>query len=431
MARSLSLVRRCVNLIDLSLQQRPGVASYKFFWASNFDGSFVQFDTVPAAGKRSATAANTSPGWGNRNLTRFIFNPADYSIPDNAPIWIQIQAVTVAGVVGPSEAMHLVLPYSAEPNRPLVLKGVVPEAADIATSLEMQLPMQCINIQVQVDGEGGPAQKIGNVDMTSSALYNTEATVTGSTDITLSTLYGTGSLDGETIILNVNGGGPSTLTLAGGTTSASKSNLLAAIGAHWPGIVATEVGTHLVLTDLTPEPSGIISVGAGTANTALGLTSPLVVAGTTGTLDTKSLIFTIDGGTPLTVVFSAPLSVIDALIQINAVLGALATADTAPSSNYLRITTTSIGVGATLKTGAGTANSAVGISTGTVTGTVGTADLQLAFEAGGSEYRVPSLASEFTNLLSVHPSASQLFLRGDGGPTAVSILMALRNNPTM
>jgi hypothetical protein len=170
MARSLSLVRRRANLVDLTLQARAGVAAYQFFSSTNFDVAFTQFETVPAYGKASKTVLNTSYTDGNyRNQTRFVFDPADYALNDSAPIWIQIKQVSTSGVVGPFEARHLVLPYSSQPNRPLVISGLAPSAIDISGSMELQLPMQCNNMRVQVDGandlylafeSSGPEQRV-------------------------------------------------------------------------------------------------------------------------------------------------------------------------------------------------------------------------------------------------------------------------------
>ncbi len=46
----------------------------------------------------------------------------------------------------------MVLPYSSVSDRPLVLSGTAPAGASIANSLELQLPAQCRNLQVQVNG---------------------------------------------------------------------------------------------------------------------------------------------------------------------------------------------------------------------------------------------------------------------------------------
>jgi len=153
MPRSLSLARRRTNLVDLSLQARAGVASYNFYSSTNFDIATVLFANVPSYGKISATAVNTSYGDGNyRNITRFLFNPTDYTIDDSKPFWVQIEQIAVDGTVGPLEALHLILPYSSQPNRAVILAGGAPAGATIANSLELQLPLQCNDIRVQVDG---------------------------------------------------------------------------------------------------------------------------------------------------------------------------------------------------------------------------------------------------------------------------------------
>lgn len=102
----------------------------------------------------------------------------------------------------------------------------------------------------------------------------TGAVVTGSTDATASALYGvSGTLDTQTLILNVNGAGPLTLTLSVAGNALTEAALLAAIMVEWPALTATVVSTHLTLTDLLTGYANTIVVGAGTANTHLGLTA--------------------------------------------------------------------------------------------------------------------------------------------------------------
>lgn len=108
------------------------------------------------------------------------------------------------------------------------------------------------------------------------------APLVGTTNVTGSGLYGGGgTLDTKTLILTVDGGSPTTLTLAGGSNAANQAALLAAIHSTWPTITATVASTHLVLTDSTA--TGSIVVGAGTANALLGLTAgtyaPTLAAG--------------------------------------------------------------------------------------------------------------------------------------------------------
>lgn len=107
--------------------------------------------------------------------------------------------------------------------------------------------------------------------------------VVGTTDATASGLYGGGgSLNAETLILTQPGGSPLTLTLSGAGNTATQAAFLAAIHTEWPGITATIVATHLVLT----AAGGPIVVGAGTANTNLGLTA----ATSAGTINAGDII---------------------------------------------------------------------------------------------------------------------------------------------
>lgn len=158
MARSLSVTRRRSHLVDLNLRARPNVAAYQFFAAANFDSSFTQFATVPAAGLRSVSVADIGPTDGQwRGLTRFLFDPSDYTasvaaVDDTKPFYLQIKQVSTAGVVGSAEAMHLVLPYNSAPDRPIILHGTAPNQASLSAALEIQLPMQCVDWEFQDQG---------------------------------------------------------------------------------------------------------------------------------------------------------------------------------------------------------------------------------------------------------------------------------------
>ena len=112
----------------------------------------------------------------------------------------------------------------------------------------------------------------------------TPAQVVGTTDGTQTALYGaTGTLNGLTLILNVNGAGALTLALSGTGNATSATALLAAITAKWPALAAYSgnVAGFLGLLDAVVGAGSTIVVGAGTANTALGLT-PGTYAGQLG-----------------------------------------------------------------------------------------------------------------------------------------------------
>lgn len=80
MPRNISVIGRKPNLVDLTLPIRQGVKEYQFFVADNFDSSFFKFATIPVTGKISSTVSNVGfVGNAFRGLTRFLFNPSDYS----------------------------------------------------------------------------------------------------------------------------------------------------------------------------------------------------------------------------------------------------------------------------------------------------------------------------------------------------------------
>ena len=212
------------------------------------------------------------------------------------------------------------------------------------------------------NGVGTFATITGTVAL-SGLTYATPATVTGTVDLTTSGLYGGGgSLNGETIILNVNGAGPLTLTLSGTGNAANEAALLAAIQAEWPGTTVTTNGSHfLVVTDNVNGLAGSIVVGAGTANTHLGLTAA-TNDGAAGTLDGLTVILSINGLPNLTVTFVAPANAAAVLTQINAVISSLAAATEAVSTAFLVLTNNSIGPSFTLQIIGGTGLTALGLS---------------------------------------------------------------------
>jgi len=158
MARNLSVYRRRAGLVDIIFPARPGAKSYEFFASPNWDTVMASFQVVPARGFRSPGVPDVGMSDGQfRGKTRFLFNPADYTtavpaVDDAKPFYVSIVQTDWDGTVHPAEAQHLILPYSPAPNRPLVLKGTAPAGATIASSFEVQLPMQCRNFRFQVNG---------------------------------------------------------------------------------------------------------------------------------------------------------------------------------------------------------------------------------------------------------------------------------------
>lgn len=156
MSRSLSLYRRRANLIDLTIPVRDGVKSYEFYSATNFDGTYTKFDTIPASGKASKSMSDLAIDGSSkfRGFTRFLFNPDDYTLDDKKPIWVSIKQITTGGTTGSAEAGQLILPYSSTPNRPVILSGTAPHGATITSSLEIQLPHQCQSASIKCNDAG-------------------------------------------------------------------------------------------------------------------------------------------------------------------------------------------------------------------------------------------------------------------------------------
>jgi hypothetical protein len=151
--RTISTYRRRPGLIDIHWPARVNVYGYILKAASNFDATFNPFATGPTTGWASRSIHNQAMDSGAfRGRTRVIFNPADYTLDDAKPLWLRIATVNLAGVVGADESIHLILPYNAQPNRPVVIHGTVAAAADLTTSLEINLPQQCTNPTIQNDG---------------------------------------------------------------------------------------------------------------------------------------------------------------------------------------------------------------------------------------------------------------------------------------
>jgi hypothetical protein len=262
------------------------------------------------------------------------------------------------------------------------------------------------------NGIGLPAIITGTVSL-AGLTYATTATVTGSANISSGGLYGTGgSLNGETIILTVNGVGPTTLTLSGTSSSANETNLLAAINTTFPGLTATVNGSNfLVLTDNTPGSTGVIIVGAGTANTNLGLTGG-TTTGVNASFTGDTLSLALNGNAPVTVTLVNPTSAASLLAQINAVIGSLATASEAVSTNFLVLTNNNIGPAYSLQVTGGTGLAVLGLITN-ATPVVGTAGVQAI--ASGSGSALTNILQFYGANFTAAPTSAQVV-----GTTAIS-----------
>lgn len=254
------------------------------------------------------------------------------------------------------------------------------------------------------------------------------AVTTGSVDLTTLTYGGSATVDGETIIITVNGASaPLTVTFA---VPASIAALLGQINAVISSVaVATEdpITHHLVITT-TPAigPSASILIGAGTANTHLGLTPGTQVGVTaaasiadgsgtsltsliqltdatlttsataailTGTVSISSVTdghtLVLDDGTgQQTLIFASASSSGAILSQINALFspahGGRLTASS--SGGHLRLTNSFLGVESEITVVGGTALGELGLVVGTTRGTPFPAAVGDALYIGGIFY---------------------------------------------
>jgi len=112
--------------VDLVVPQEDGIASYQYSYATNFDQSFTDFELVPRSGKKSLSVVeNGFVDSRYKNQSRFLFDPSDYSIDDNAPFFVKVTPIDNAGNTGTTSSMHLILPYNTTPNRGFILSGSV------------------------------------------------------------------------------------------------------------------------------------------------------------------------------------------------------------------------------------------------------------------------------------------------------------------
>ncbi len=140
MNRTFSVIRRRANLIDLTTPRVYGVDSYRLKWSDNFDGSFTTFLTVSNTGYLDSNvnpySVDAQPG----SAVRMVFDPATFSIPDTAHIWLQLWHV-IGGVETQQSACTLILPEAAHKGVGLLtLHGTAPSGADVSSSLQIDLP---------------------------------------------------------------------------------------------------------------------------------------------------------------------------------------------------------------------------------------------------------------------------------------------------
>lgn len=142
--------------------------------------------------------------------------------------------------------------------------------------------------------------------------------------------------------------------------------------------------------------NGLSTAGARTGTVDMtGLTYPT-------SLGTNTLTLKVDSGNTLTVTFANPANLAAALSQINAVIGAVATATT-NASNFLVITSLTIGPSSRVEITGGTAAATLGLS---LTGTSGVAGV-VAIDSGNGT-QVTGILEMVGATFTAAPTAAQL-----------------------
>ncbi len=287
--------------------------------------------------------------------------------------------------------------------------------ARTATQVAADINGQITGATASVDGSGH-VQITSSTTGTSSSIELSTATAATHAVETVPTTgpytFVTGSAD--TINIKVDGGTAQTVVFAAGSTTAANAAIaINAIngGAGLVGATASASGGNLVITSNSTGATSSIQFAAGDANTLFGLiagSNPAVtgaagvdtaaatlgyttnsVAGaytgsaaaagnvtiTTGVNDTLNI--GINGGTATTITLAAGANVTAATIageiQTQLTAGNNAVADAAVTANngFVKINSLATGTGASVTIAAGNANTTLGFTAATTTGTAG------------------------------------------------------------
>lgn len=240
-------------------------------------------------------------------------------------------------------------------------------------------------IAIPTATQDAPAVVTGSVNL-GGLDYADAATVTGTGDLSVGGLYGGGgTLDGLTVIMEIDNGGSDTCTfVAPANKAGALAQLNAAIG---DGTNFAAPGNFLVITSTLIGATGEIDITGGTALTALGLTVA-TTTGDPGDLDGKTFAGTISAVGAFTVTFGAPANPAAVLSEINADVGA--SVATQGADDELVLTSTDEGSAAVVTiTGGGTALTPLGLTAGTTNGTDGESTVDLALDDTGITLTLP------------------------------------------
>ena len=192
-----------------------------------------------------------------------------------------VMTVTLDRTGPPADATHIVTGFAAEQHAYACVMGgrmMVFTKTSTATALVFGFLEFAADAAIYTDASGdvtsiafsNPRQsKSSDGAALAGAICKVQTAILGSVLLSTAGLYGSGgSLAGATLILTVNGVGPTTLTMpTAGAAYANAAALLAGINAARPGIATQSVGGFLLLQ------ANAFVLGAGTANTPLGLSA--------------------------------------------------------------------------------------------------------------------------------------------------------------
>lgn len=293
-------------------------------------------------------------------------------VPHLASVAGVISAVTQTGL-GPALSVAANDTHPADDASVIVkiTKGGAPGVAEFAVSHGFNVISQG-NVQrlygaAQLMPARLPATIIGTVDLT-TIMYAQPAIVTGMTDVSDPTLYGSGgTLAGKTIIVDFdNAAAPQTYTIPSGSSApADLDGLITWLNTQIFGIGVSGYTNypHFTLRGVEVGTTGEVDITGGTALALLGLTVS-TTNGTAGALDGLTVILDEDSTTSQTVTFGtgvlAPANVAAVITEINTKTNI--TSALYSSQNYLSISSDTIGSASSLSITGGTALAALGLT---------------------------------------------------------------------
>lgn len=196
-ARDFSVVRRRKNYVDIITPKRAGVKGYRLRSAANFDGVFADLLTADIGSGFLDPKINPSVihAINNPNHIRIIFNPSNFSLDDDQHLWLKFQPVDFGGTPGTEGPPHLILPDDeVQAAGRVAITGAAPNAADVNSSLQINLPFGMRDIVIKNNSASG-----GTILYVATALGGAERAVAGQESFVLS--------EGSQPFLFVRGGG--------------------------------------------------------------------------------------------------------------------------------------------------------------------------------------------------------------------------------